>query len=138
MSQPQDATRSGVKTMVLGLLKDFRMLIHQEVALARHEIQYEIGKILKAVVWCGIAAVLAVTGVFVIAAACVLILFQYSGLPAWACAVIVSVLLLGGAWGLAMAGWGVAKSVRVVPARTVRTILDDAKWMAEWMRTRFT
>jgi len=138
MSQPQDATRSGVKTMVLGLLKDFRLLIHQEVALARHEIQYEIGKILKAVMWCGIAVVLAVTGVFVIAAACVLILFQYSGLPAWACAVIVSVLLLGGAWGLAMAGWGVARSVRLVPARTVRTIFDDAKWMAEWMRTRFT
>lgn len=138
MSQPQHATRSGVKTVVLGLLKDFRVLIHQEVALARHEIQYEVGKILKAVLWCGIAVVLAVTGVFVITAACVLILFQYSGLPAWACAAIVSVLLLGGAWGLAMAGWGVAKSVRVVPARTVRTILDDAKWMAEWMRTRFT
>ena len=138
MSQPQDATRSGVETVVLGLLRDFRVLIHQEVALARHEIQYEIGKILKAVLWCGIAVVLAVIGVFVIAVACVLILFEYSGLPAWACAVSVSVLLLGGAGGLMRAGWGVAKSVRVVPARTIRTILDDAQWMAEWVRTRFT
>jgi hypothetical protein len=34
------------------------------------------------------------------------------------------------------AGWGVAKSVRVVPLRTVRTLMDDVKWMAEWDRTR--
>ncbi len=52
------------------------------MALARHEVQYEIGKILKAVLWCGIALVLAVIGLFVTAAACVLLLFEYTGLPA--------------------------------------------------------
>ena len=53
----------------------------------------------KAVLWFGIAVVLAVIGLFVIAAACVLIIFEYTGLPTWACAAIVSVSLLGGAWG---------------------------------------
>ena len=66
------------------------------MALARHEVQYEIGKILKAVLWCGIALVLAVIGLFVTAVACVLLLFEYTGLPAWAA--IVSGILLGGAW----------------------------------------
>jgi len=107
------------------------------MALARHEVRYEIGKILKAVLWFGIAVVLAVIGLFVIAAACVLILFEYTGLPAWACAAVVSVILLGGAGGLVMAGWGVATSVRIVPLRTIRILLDDVKWMTEWVRTRF-
>ena len=138
MSQAHDTERSGIETVVGGLLGDLRALVRQEMALAQHEVQYEIGKILKSVLWCGIAAVLALTGLFVGAAVCVLILFEYTGLPAWACAAIVTVVLLGGAWGLAAAGWGVAKSVHVIPLRTVRTLVADATWMAEWVRTRFT
>ena len=137
MSQVQETGRSGFDTVVGGLLRDVRTLVRQEMTLARHEVQYEIGKILKAVLWFGIAVALAVVGLFVIAAACVLLLVQYTGLPAWACAAMVSVMLLGGAWGLAVAGWGVAKSVHAVPLRAVRTIVDDVKWMAEWVRTRF-
>ena len=112
-------------------MRDVRTLVCQEMALARHEVQYEIGKILKAAVWFVMAAVLAGIGLIVIAAACVLILLEYTGLPVWACAVIVSVLLLGGAWGLAVSGLGIAKSVRIVPQRTVRTMVDDAKWIAD-------
>ena len=138
MSQTHDTERSGIETVVGGLFNDIRALVRQEMALAQHEVQYEIGKILKSVLWCGIAAVLALIGLFVGAAVCVLILFEYTGLPAWACAAIVSVVLLGGAWGLAAAGWGVAKSVHVIPLRTVRNLVDDATWMAEWVRTRFT
>ena len=138
MSQAHDTERSGIETMVVGLFKDIRALVRQEMVLAQHEVEYEVGKILKSVLWCGIAAVLALIGLFVGAAVCVLILYEYTGLPAWACAAIVCVVLLGGAWGLAVAGWGVAKSVHIIPLRTVRTLMDDAKWMTEWVRTRFT
>ncbi|MEK6762228.1 MAG: phage holin family protein [Nitrospirota bacterium] len=138
MPQTHDTERSGIETVVGGLLRDVRALIRQEMALAQHEVQYEIGKIIKSVLWCGIAAVLALIGLFVAAAVCVLILYEYTGLPAWACAAIVSVVLLGGAWGLAAAGWGVAKSIHIIPLRTVRTLMGDAKWMGEWVRTRFT
>ena len=138
MSQAHDPERSGIETVVGGLLRDVRALIRQEMALARHEVQCEIGKILKSVLWCGMAAVLALIGLFAGAGVCVLILFEYTGLPAWACAAIVSVFYLGGAWGLAAAGWGMARSVHVIPLRSVRTLMDDAKCMAEWMRTRFT
>ena len=138
MPQAHDAGRSGFETVVVGLLRDVRTLVCQEMALARLEMQCEIGKIFKAALWFGIALVLAGVGVLVVAAACVLILFEYTGLPAWVCAVIVSALLLGGAWGLAVAGSGVAKSVRVVPQRTVRTMVDDAKWIADWIRARYT
>jgi len=138
MSPAHDTERSGIETVVGGLLRDVRALMRQEMALAQHEVQYEIGKIIKSVLWCGIAVVLALIGLFVGAAVCVLILFEYTGLPAWACAAIVSVVLLGGAWGLAAAGWGVAKSVHLIPLRTVRTLVDDATWLTEWVRTRFT
>jgi hypothetical protein len=43
-------------------------------------------------------------------------------------------LVLGAACGLLVAGWEVAKSIRIVP---VRTMLNDVKWMAKWVRTRF-
>ena len=122
--------------MVVGLLRNVRTLMRQEMALARHEVQYEISKILKAVLWLGIAAVLTMAGLFVIAAACVLLLVEYTGLPAWACAAMVSVMLLAGAWGLVVAGLGLAKSVHVVPLRTIQTLMDDVKWMGEWVRTR--
>ncbi|TKS58253.1 MAG: hypothetical protein EWM73_03586 [Nitrospira sp.] len=137
MSQTHDTGRSDFETVVVGLLRDVRALVRQEMALARHEVQYEIGKILKAVLWFGIAVVLAVIGLIAIAAACVLILYEYTGLPAWLCAAIVSIILLGVVSGLVAAGQGVVKSVRIVPVRTVRIMLDDVKWMAKWVRTRF-
>jgi len=138
MSQAQDTGRSGFETLMVGLLGDVRTLVRQEVVLAQHEVQYEIDKVLRAAAWFGIAVVLAVIGLFVIAAAGVLILFEYSGLPSWACAVMVSIVLLGGAWWLVAAGRGVVQSIRIVPVRTVRTLRDDIKWMAEWVRTRLT
>lgn len=136
LTQGYDTARSGFDTLVVGLLRNVRTLMRQEMALARHEVQYEISKILKAVLWLGMAAVLTMVGLFVIAAACVLLLVEYTGLPAWACAAMVSVMLLAGAWGLVVAGLGVAKSVHVVPLRTIRTLMDDVKWMGEWVRTR--
>ena len=138
MSQAQDTGRSGLDTVLVGLLRDVHTLVRQEMSLARHEVEYEIGKILKAILWFSLAVVLAVVGLFVIAAACVLILFEYTGWPAWACAGLMSALFLGGAWGLAVARREVAKSVRIVPLRTVRTLVDDAKGIAEWVRMRFT
>jgi uncharacterized membrane protein YqjE len=141
MSQAHDTGPSGFESVVVGLLRDVHALARQEMALARHEVQYEIGKILKAVLWFGMAMVGGVIGLFAIATACVLILFAYSGLPAWAWAwawaTILSVILLGGAWGLLLAGWEVVKSVHFVPLRTLRTLVDDAKWIAEWVRMRF-
>jgi uncharacterized membrane protein YqjE len=137
MQQLRETAQSGFEIVVAGLLRDVRALMRQEMALARHEVDYEIGKILKAVLWFGIAVVLAMIGLFTIAAACVLILYEYTGLPAWACAAIVSMILLGAAAGLGAAGQGVVKSIRIMPARSVRIMLDDIKWMANWVRTRF-
>ena len=137
LTQGHDTERSGFDTLVVGLLRDVRTLVRHHMALARHEVQYEISKILKAVLWLGIAAVLTMVGVLVMAAACVLLLVESTGLPAWACAAMVSVLLLAGAWGLVVAGLGVANSVHVVPLRTIRTLMDDVTWMGEWVRTRF-
>jgi uncharacterized membrane protein YqjE len=134
MQQTHDTGRSGFETVVVGLLRDVRMLVRQEVTLARHEVECEIGKIFNAVLWFGIGVVLAVMGLFAIAAASVLFLYEYTGLPAWVCAAIVSVILLSGTWGIVIAG-RVVKSVRVVPLQTARTLLDDLKWIAERGRT---
>lgn len=137
MPQTHDTGRSGFETAVVGLLGDIRALVRQEMTLARHEVEYEIGKIVKTVLWFGIAVVMAVIGLIAIAAACVLILYEYTGLPAWVCAAIVSMILLGAAAGLVAAGRGIVKSVRIMPVRSVQIMLDDVKWMANWVRTWF-
>jgi uncharacterized membrane protein YqjE len=136
MAQANETERSGIETMVMGLMQDLRVLVRQEIALAKHEMEYEFGKILKAIVWWGIAAVLAMIGLIVIVAACVLILFEYTGFPAWVCAAIVSIILLGGAWGLVVMGRGIAKSIRVAPLRAIRILTGDVKWIREWVHTR--
>ena len=136
MAQAQDTIQSEFKTLVAGVLGDIRTLVRQEVTLARHEVQYEFDKLLRAIVWFVIAMVLAVIGLLVIAAACVLILFEHTGLPAWACAAIVSFVLLGGAAWLVSAGLSVVKTIHMVPLRTVRTLKDDVKWMVDWMRAK--
>ena len=68
MSQAHDTERSGIETVVVGLFRDIRALLRQEMALAQHEVEYEVGKILKSVLWCGMAAVLALIGLVVGAA----------------------------------------------------------------------
>jgi len=137
MQQTHDTGRSRFETAMVGLLRDVRALVRQEMAMAQHEVEYEIGKIVKAVLWFGIAVVMVVIGLITIAAACVLILYEYTGLPAWVCAAIVSVILLGAAAGLGAAGRGIVKSVRIMPVRSVQIMLDDIKCMANWVRTRF-
>jgi len=137
MSPARDAGRSGFESAVVGLFRDVRMLVRQEAALAKHEFEYETGKIIKAVVWFALACVIIVIGLVGISATCVLILFEDAGLPAWTCTAIVSVMLLGGAGGLVTAGWGMAKSFHIVPVRTVRTLVDDLKWVAEWVLSRY-
>jgi uncharacterized membrane protein YqjE len=126
--------QSGLQTVVVGLLRDIRMLLRQEMTLARHEFESEMGKILKAVLWFGTAVVMAVIGLFTITAACVLLLYEYTGLPAWVCAAIMSAILLSGTGGIVI-GRRVIKSVRVVPLQAARTLWDDLKWIAERVRT---
>lgn len=137
MVQTKDSERSGIKSVILDLMQDVQTLVRQEIALAKHEIEYESGKIFKAILWWVIAAILGLVGCIVITATCVLILFEYTGLPAWGCAAIVGAIVLGGAWGIAMVGRGVAKSIHLVPFRAIQTLTDDANWVAEGVRQRF-
>ena len=136
MPQPQNTEPIGMNTLVTELMESIGALVRKEITLAKHELEYEIGNIFKMVLWCGIAAVLAMIGLIVIAATFVLILFEYTGLPAWSCAAIVSVVLLAGAVGLLLAGRGIAKSIHITPVRTIRTVVGDVKWIAEWLRAR--
>ena len=129
MTQVSDTARSRLATLGVGLVRDVYALMHQEMALARHEVQYDIGKSLKGLLWCGIAVVLAGVGLLGMAAAGVLLLVTIQ-VAAWACTAIVSVILLGGSCGLVLAGREVVKSVHFIPLRTLRTLVDDAKWIA--------
>jgi uncharacterized membrane protein YqjE len=136
MAQTQDTRPIELKTLLAGMLGDVRTLVRQEVSLAQHEVQDEIDKALRAAAWFMIAAVLAIIGLFAIATAGTLILFDYTGLPAWACAAIVSVVLLIGAGCFVAIARSMVRTIHVLPLRTIRTLKDDVKWMVEWVRAK--
>jgi hypothetical protein len=110
--------------LLRGALDDVRDLIREEVALARAELRYEVGKATSAGIQFGIAAVaLWFAGMFVLIAAA-LGIAQLLGWPAWAGFITVGVLL--GIVGLvaAMSGRRAVRAVQPLP-RTVGTIKEN-------------
>jgi uncharacterized membrane protein YqjE len=82
VAQINDTGQSEFDTAVAGLLREIRTLMHQELMLARHEVQYESSKVVRTLLWFMISMVLGGIGFCVVAATCVLILFEYTELPA--------------------------------------------------------
>jgi hypothetical protein len=110
--------------LLRGALDDVRDLVREEVALARAELRYEVGKVTSAGVQFGIAAVaLWFAGMFVLIAAA-LGIAQLLAWPAWAGFASVGVLL--GIVGLvaAMSGRRAVREVQPLP-RTVGTIKEN-------------
>jgi len=122
--------------MLTALLRETGTLVRQTITLAEHEMQYEMSKILKAVMWLCLACMTALAGLFTASLTFALVLYEYTGLPAWVCTSIVVILLFGGAWRFTAVGYGMAQSVRMVPVRTLRVAQDNIQWVVEWFRTR--
>jgi hypothetical protein len=78
-------------------------------------------------------AVLIVTGMLALVAALILGL-SYLGLPSWAAAALVAVLLAGGGgWAV---WWAIGRfgSVTLVPVETIASLKEDVRWLKAQMR----
>jgi hypothetical protein len=138
---PADTTstpKSGLVTIVTGILQDVRMLMRQEAQLLRDEVKLEMSKAGRAASGLGIGAgLLAVGGLFLLL---MLVhgLHEWTGLPLWASYGLIG-LVLAGAGGILLArARSLAGSVHAMPRRTLYAIKEDAQWIKEQVMSRKT
>jgi len=122
---------SSIATLLGGIVGDAQQLVHQEIALARHEIREEINTAKDAGIQLAVAgAVLAVGGLL-------LVLMLAQGLadllnwPTWAgYGIVGGVLAIIGAI-LFSAAQRRAKQVRPVPEKTIETLKENVEWIKD-------
>ena len=124
------SSRPTIVALASSVLADLRRLMSQEVQLAKHEMQHEVRKLVKAAIQGGLAAVLGLMTVILLCLTLVYVLHSL-GLPLWASYGVVAILAAAGAAGLGYLVMKLTTSVRPWPFRTLRTVKEDAQWIKE-------
>jgi uncharacterized membrane protein YqjE len=127
----EQSTRPTIAELAGNVLTDLRGLVAKELQLAKHEMQHEVSKLVKAAIQGGIAAVLGLMAVILLCLTFVYVLHSLVGVPLWASFGVVAILAAGSAAGLGYLVMKVATSVRLWPFRTLRTVKEDAQWIME-------
>lgn len=117
-----------------GLILDIKTLISQELRLAKHEIQQELGKTKAAVVSMAAGMGLAAVGGVLLVIMLVHVL-NALGLPLWASYGIIGGLCAGGGVFLLYSGKKTAADIHVMPEKTIKTIKENATWVKEQIRS---
>ena len=124
MQQAQPAKQDRSLGELLGdLTQDITKLVRQELSLARAEMSEKAGNIGKQLGLLAIGGALAYSGVLAIVAALVLILAM-AGLPYWASALIVGVVVAAIGGLLVKKGIDAIRGQDLVPRQTLETLKE--------------
>ncbi|MBV8073521.1 MAG: phage holin family protein [Acidobacteriaceae bacterium] len=109
------------------VLSDIGEIVRTEIKLAKTELRSEATELLHVMPFVGIGALLAGCALAMALTACVLVLGLI--MPYWAAALIlfaVTAVLAG-----AFAGFGIMRlrRIRLKPAKTIRTLEENAQWL---------
>jgi len=132
-SEPYNSANSGptISQLVSDLMADASQLIHQEVALAKHEIHGEIRKTTGALTALGVGVGLAALGGLLLIIMVVHLLNALTPLPLWACYGIVGgFCAIVGVIALYM-GKQRLSQIDIVPQDTVATVKENVQWIKE-------
>lgn len=127
----EESTRPTIVALASSVLADLRGLIEKEVKLAKHEMQLELSKVVKASIQAGIAAILGLMAVILLCLTLVYVLHSLAGLSLWASYGVVAILAVGGAAILAYSAVKLGSTLRLWPFRTLHTVKEDAQWIKE-------
>ena len=125
----EKSTRPTIVSLASSLLVDLRRLVAQELQLAKHEMQHEVSKLVKAAIQAGIAAVLSFMAVIFFCLTLVYVLHSLLGLSLWVSYGVVALLAAAGAGGLVYLVIKLGSSLRLWPFRTLHTLKEDAQWI---------
>jgi len=109
------------------LSRETAALVRQEVALAKTELSEKVSRLGRSAGLIGVGGVLGHAGVLTLIAAIVIILAN-AGLPLWASALLVAVLLLVTSYVLTQQGLTGLKREPLKPAETIDTLKENAQW----------
>lgn len=120
-----------IGSLLRGIVADVRMLVREEIALARVEIRQQAGRARAAAVSLGMAAAALAFGVVFLLVAIATGIADLLGWPVWAGFLALALLLcLGGFTALAF-GRRQLRNVHAVPTETVSTLKENAEWIAK-------
>jgi uncharacterized membrane protein YqjE len=102
-------------------------LVRQEVALAKTELSEKVSRLGRSASMVGVGGVLGHAGLLTLIAAIVIILAN-AGLPLWASALLVAVVLLVVSYVLTQRGLAGFKHEPLTPTETIDTLKENAQW----------
>jgi uncharacterized membrane protein YqjE len=127
----EESTRPTIVELASNVFVDLRGLVAKELQLAKHEMQHELSKLVKAAIQAGIAAVLSLMVVILLCLTLVYVLHSLLSLSLWASYGVVAVTAAAGAAGLGYRVKKLGSSLRLWPFRTLRTLKEDVHWIKE-------
>jgi hypothetical protein len=117
--------------LVSGLVSDTKLLLRQELELAKHEILEELRKIKVAAICLGVGIGVAAIGGLLFILMLVHLLNALTDWPLWICYAIVGGVFAIGGGVLLYRGVQQISQVDMVPQQTVETMKENVRWIKE-------
>lgn len=112
------------------LTREIGTLVRSEIALARTEMSLKLSRATRHAGMIALGAVVALAGLFTLAASLVLVLVRV-GMPAWAAALLVGLGLAGVGALLATRALAALREEDLTPTETIETLKETAAWKGQ-------
>ena len=130
--QPHAKADRSIATLLSDLASETMLLVRQELALAKAELQEKLSRAGVGAALVGAGAVIAFSGWLYLLLAAVFALILV--VPAWAAALIVGGFFAGIGGALALIGKNRMNADALTPERTLRSLREDEAWLKERFR----
>ena len=131
MVRPDLVHGESIGSLLRGILTDLRMLVREEIALARVEIREQAGRARAAAISLGMAAAVLALGLVFLLIAIATAIADLLGWPVWAGFLALALLLGLAGFAALVFGRKQLRTVHAVPTETVSTLKENAEWIAK-------
>jgi MFS family permease len=131
MAQAEPVYGESIGGLLRGILNDVKMLIREEIALARVELREQAGRARAAAISFGMAAAALVFGGTFLLIAIATAIADLLNWPVWAGFLVVAVLLGLAGFVMLASGRKQLQQVHAVPQETMSTLKENSEWIAK-------
>jgi hypothetical protein len=129
VNSPVDNSEPTLAQLMHGLVNDAKLLMRQELALAKHEIQGEVGKTKTALVSLGVGIGITAVGGLLLIVMLVHLLNALTEWPLWLCYGIIGGVCAIAGVVLLYRGKQHISQIDMVPQQTVETMKENVRWI---------
>jgi hypothetical protein len=117
--------------LMRGILADLRTLIREEIALARVELNEQVGRARGAAIAFGVTAIALLLGAIFLLAAAATALADVMNWPSWTVFLGLAILLSAVGFVMLSSGRKQLHEMTSAPVETVTTMKENAAWIAK-------